>query len=591
MTYTAVIPKAGIFADQAPADASGYYINGSNIRFIQGRAETIGGFQKFTQNQTTGIARVIKSWSQINGRINTAVASASAIQVGQGGDLSDVTPLRATGSLSAPFTTASGSSVVTVSHTSHGVSSGDRVIFSSASEVNGITVAGHYVATKVDANSYTINTTALANASGAGGGSPSYEYLISSGPTDSVFNFGWGVGTWNQGTWGTPRDSSDIVLNARTWSLEPYGEDFLAVHNDGGTIFYWDATTGASNRAAALANAPTANLIVVSAETRHVIAFGSDGDPLKISWCAQDNITAWTALSTNDAGDQRLIDGSEIRAAIQSRSAILVLTDTAVYEMSYIGGEYVWRFRRIGATGPICGPNAITERDGLVAWMTLDGTFMAYDGTLRQLSCPVRRHVFDDINIIQRVKINAGVNGSFGEFWWSYPSANSSEPDQVVVWAYSQGADIWWLSSDLGRTAWDSAGVINNPIAASSDRYIYEHETGASADGSNLTAFVETGDVSLDDGDQLYNISDVIPDLDLVGADENNKVAMTLKARIYPLGDQTVDGPHFIDNDTRKLSVRSTGRQINYRLQSDSTALFWRAGKQRFEVELSGGQR
>jgi hypothetical protein len=160
-----------------------------------------------------------------------------------------------------------------------------------------------------------------------------------------------------------------------------------------------------------------------------------------------------------------------------------------------------------------------------------------------------------------------------------------------VVWAYGQGTDVWWLSSDLGRTAWDAAGVIAQPLATASNNLIYEHESGTSADGSALVTFVETGDVDINDGNDLYNISDAIPDLDIVGSDTDNKVDLTLKSRIYPLGTQSSNGPHQIGADTTKLSVRATGRQIAYRLASSSTKLFWRAGKQRFDVELSGGQR
>ena len=590
MVYPAVSPRAGIFADQAPADAAGFYVAGSNVRFVQGRAESIGGFVKHTTDTTNGIARAITSWAQIDGQIDTAIASATAIEIGQGGQFVDITPYRSTGSLSSPFTTTNGSTTVTVAHTSHGAITGDRVIFAGSSAVNGLTLDGEFTITKIGDNTYTITASSAASGSGSGGGSPTYQYLLSVGQVDSTFQYGWGVGTWGESTWNTARPASDTVLNARTWSLAPYGEDLLALHNDSGTIYYWDATNGTTTRAAALANAPTANLLVVSPESRHIVTFGAGGDPLKVQWCAQDAITTWTPAATNDAGDQRLIDGSEIRAAIQSRGAILVLTDTAVYEMTYVGGEYVFRFRRIGATGPICGPAAIAERDGLGAWMTTEG-FYAYDGRLRQLSCPVRRAVFDDINLIQRVKINAGINSEYGEIWWSYPSASSNEPDKVVVWAYSQGTDVWWLSDDLGRTAWDAAGVISQPLATASNNLIYEHEIGTSADGSALAIFIETGDTDIEGGNELYNISDCIPDLDITGADADNKISLTLKSRLYPLSSQTANGPHEIGADTTKVSVRSTGRQIAYRLSSSSTALFWRAGKQRFDVELSGGQR
>ena len=591
MAYTAVSPRAGIFADQAPADASGFYVAGSNVRFVQGRAETIGGFVKHTTQTTTGISRAITSWAQIDGQIDTAVASATAVQISQGGQLADITPYRSTGSLSSPFTTTNGSATVTVAHNGHGAITGDRVIFAGSSAVNGLTLDGEFMVTKVDNNTYTITASSNASGSGSGGGSPTYQYLLSVGQVDSTFQYGWGVGTWGESTWNTARPASDTVLDARTWSLAPFGEDLLLVHNNSGVIYFWDATNGTTTRATALANAPTANLLAVAPESRHVIAFGAGGDPLKVAFSSADEPTVWTPSATNSAGDQRLIDGSEIRAAIQSRGEILVLTDTAVYSMTFVGGNFVFRFRRIGATGPICGPAAIAERDGLVAWICTDGTFYVYDGKLRQLPCPVRRAVFDDINLTQRVKINAGVNGAFGEFWWSYPSANSSEPDKVVVWAYGQGTDVWWLSDDLGRTSWDAAGVIAQPLATASNLLIYEHETGTSADGSALTTFVETGDVDINEGNDLYNISDCIPDLDLVGADADNKVDLTLKSRIYPLGAQSSNGPHQIGADTTKLSIRATGRQIAYRLASTSTKLFWRAGKQRFDVELSGGQR
>ena len=57
-----------------------------------------------------------------------------------------------------PFTTSSGSSTITVAHTSHGLAVDDRVIFSGSSAVNGVTPndVEMTVASVVDANSYTV---------------------------------------------------------------------------------------------------------------------------------------------------------------------------------------------------------------------------------------------------------------------------------------------------------------------------------------------------------------------------------------------------------------------------------------------------
>jgi hypothetical protein len=76
-----------------------------------------------------------------------------------------------------PFTMVNASAVVTVAHTAHGRSSGDGVWFSGAAASHGITIAGDYKITVVDANSYTITHSAPATSSGTGGGSGvAYHY-------------------------------------------------------------------------------------------------------------------------------------------------------------------------------------------------------------------------------------------------------------------------------------------------------------------------------------------------------------------------------------------------------------------------------
>ncbi|RWJ37458.1 hypothetical protein [Mesorhizobium sp.] len=72
-----------------------------------------------------------------------------------------------------PFTTVSGSAIVTVAHTAHGLATGDEVNISGAVAVATQTMNGKFVVTVVDANSYTIrkNFLTTANANTTGGGS------------------------------------------------------------------------------------------------------------------------------------------------------------------------------------------------------------------------------------------------------------------------------------------------------------------------------------------------------------------------------------------------------------------------------------
>jgi hypothetical protein len=81
-----------------------------------------------------------------------------------------------TGPLSPnPFTTASGSNLVTVNLPNHGFSQGSTFFTAGATAFNGVTIAGTFDVTGiVDANDFTIDITPLGatpSASGAGGGS------------------------------------------------------------------------------------------------------------------------------------------------------------------------------------------------------------------------------------------------------------------------------------------------------------------------------------------------------------------------------------------------------------------------------------
>ena len=72
-------------------------------------------------------------------------------------------------------------------------------------------------------------------------------------------------------------------------------------------------------RAQLLSNAPTeVNYIIVSPTFRHMIALGSDGDPLLIRWNSQNEINTWAPTETNSAGDVRIDSGSQILSAVRS---------------------------------------------------------------------------------------------------------------------------------------------------------------------------------------------------------------------------------------------------------------------------------
>ena len=108
----------------------------------------------------------------------------------------------------------------------------------------------------VDGNTYKITHTSTASGStSGGGGSGNAKYQLNIGAEKSAFGFGWGTGTWNAGSWNTPRSTSAIELEASYWVLDTFGEDLLAIRNDD-ALYRWDLSVGIGTRAVKVSAAP-----------------------------------------------------------------------------------------------------------------------------------------------------------------------------------------------------------------------------------------------------------------------------------------------------------------------------------------------
>ena len=137
-----------------------------------------------------------------------------------------------------------------------------------------------------------MSTETKARTSATGGGAGvAYSYEINPGNVNVVQGLGWGTGTWGTGTWGTPRTSSNFTVYARTWSLDNYGENLLALVS-GGRLYQWDPDSPTS-RAALVANSPTGNFMFVTNE-RYPVILGADGDNMALACPDEKGISTCT---------------------------------------------------------------------------------------------------------------------------------------------------------------------------------------------------------------------------------------------------------------------------------------------------------
>ena len=512
-----------------------------------------------------------------------------------------------------PITTADESTTVTITDTGHGAQTSDWVVLSGAAATGGVTAAdlnsmAGYQVTVLTANTYTITvpSAATSTVSAGGGNAVVIKYLVGIagqlGAQSSDPALGWGVGSWGESTWGTARtaSSSDVSLDNSSWSLSLWGEDLIATVRNG-AIYYWDTSGGTTNRAALVSDiagaesVPTiARVTTVSFPDRHFIAGGctsySTGnvDDMLIRWSSQEQFEKFAPTATNTAGDQRLQIGTKIVAMVSAREETLISTDSALYGMTFVGGNFVFSFRLLATDCGAAGLNTMIGIDGDVFWMG-KRNFFRYDGIVKELPCPVQYYVFDRMQTRYIDKVVVGHNKKFKEITWFYVSNDNTattnpENDSYATYNYAENA---WTVGTMDRSVWsDSFGAKNVPFAFDPDGYLYNHETGTSADGAAMNSFIEGSPREISaEGETLYMVDQVVPDVTMSAT---TSLDLYMNTRKYPNAAETVKGPFTITSTTDKVSTRAKGRQIALKFQSTGTEDEWTLGDFRVNSRQDG---
>ena len=612
MPLTQLNFQPGIDTENTPTGAEGKWVDGDKIRFRKGLPQKIGGWTKFSTDYYVGVGRALEQWFALDGSRLEALGTDRKVYAYASGTSQDITPIRSTEALVNAISTTSSSDIITITDTTHGAIQGDFVTLSSVStDVGGIPAATldaeYEILSIANVDAYTIQSSATATSSVGPTANCTVTYQLNIGPSEQTFGYGWGAGTWSAGTWNTPRTSSQITLDARLWSINNWGEDLIITQKDGGT-YEWDTSGGMTdNRATVIANAPTnSTLSLVSTETRHVVCMGTETtigdiatqDKMFIRWSDQEDYNQWTPNVTNSAGSQRIAGGSEIRCARPAKGTILVWTDTTMQSMSFIGPPFIFGFRQLGNDCGAVGLNSAMVIDDVAYWMS-DGQFFRYAGSVQEIPCPILNHVFDDINKTQYAQVYAAQNSEFSEVIWYYCSSSADQNDRYVIYNYLENS---WYFGTMDRSTYQDNGVELNPLATEylstsnastistinglteGRSLIYAQESGVDADGSALTAYIQSGDGDIADGETFSFINKVIPDFQ----NQTGNTVITLSVKDYPNDTATVGETLTVNNTTRFVNTRIRGRQSNIKIENNNIGDNWRFGTLRVNIKQDG---
>tara|TARA_R100000697_G_scaffold117303_1_gene138695 strand:+ start:2548 stop:4725 length:2178 start_codon:yes stop_codon:yes gene_type:complete len=429
--------------------------------------------------------------------------------------------------------------------------------------------------------------------------------------------------------WGDASTTSTVTIDPANWSLDNFGNILIAtVHN--GETFTWDGslTNALQTRATIGTGMPTKSVMtIVSDRDRHLFHLGTETtigtattqNKMFIRFSDQESLTDYDPTSTNTAGTFQLDDGTQIIGAFKGKDYILVLTDTAAYEMQFVGPPFTFSIRKVGSNAGLLGQHAGVFANGAVFWMGKTGGFFVYDGTVKSLPCLVEDFVFTTngnnpgINYDSGQIVFGGINELYSEINWFYPTAGSTVVDRVVTYNYAERV---WTTGTLDRTTWMGSTVFEAPYATdfeSSDTptfpvvngvsngatIYYEHETGVNqlnGDGTEtaITSFIKSGEFDLNgrqgvpgDGEFLMSIKRFMPDFKRIAG--NAKITIFLNE--FPQGSTAASsplGPFTVSASTTKVDTRARARLAAVQIENENLDESWRYGKFRFDVRVDG---
>ncbi len=248
MTWTSITFEPGVWKDDSPLKAQGYYIDADKIRFVNGLPETIYGWERASASALLGLCRGLFTWQDNARNAYAALGTHLRLYVmDQDGTVTDLTPATGYARQTISFATVSGAAVVTVTGWTHGLVADQKFKFENATvpAVGGVTLDGVYTVLTVESAGSLTFTAAQTASSGAGPTAARVDITtyLAPGQADGLGGLGFGTGGYGAGGYGG--GASSYALYARTWAFDQWGQNLLGSPRGDG-LYEWAPNVAAS---------------------------------------------------------------------------------------------------------------------------------------------------------------------------------------------------------------------------------------------------------------------------------------------------------------------------------------------------------
>ena len=187
--------------------------------------------------------------------------------------------------------------------------------------------------------------------------------------------------------------------------------------------------------------------------------------PNKIKWsdAAEPGTVpaGWTPTAAGDAGDVELADDpGPVIDALALRGSFILYKAHSTYICDFVGGQFVFSFRKLFHTSGVLARNCIAEYNGRHYVLT-DDDIVVHDGNTISslLDNRARRAVFanlDQSNFQSSFVINYEKRK---ELWFCLPSAGNFFADLAVIYNLQEDA---WSTRDLVEVAHGAIGIVSD---------------------------------------------------------------------------------------------------------------------------------
>jgi hypothetical protein len=321
----------------------------------------------------------------------------------------------------------------------------------------------------------------------------------------------------------------------------------------------------------------------------YLFVYGNNG---YIANCAAGDFNNWTSADSNqnNISSTKVVKGLPLRGGTTSPAGLFWTLDSVVrvtYSPQTVGVTTLyWRYDLITQQSSIMSSQCVIEYDGIFYWAGTD-RFLMYSGVVHEVENKQNfNYFFDNLNYSQRQKVWVSKVPRWGEIWWFFPSGDSDECNDAVIYNVREKC---WYDAGQALGARRSAGVFSEvfrrPIWGGWDQNtagkytLWQHEKGTDQVYTNqvdaIESYVETNVIGTgmgmvgaapDAGNNVWTRCERV-EPDFV---QSGDMYLIVTGKSYADDVDDPSDPYAFDPTTLKIDMKEQRREMRLRFGSNT---------------------